>query len=245
MRLTAAHERMVVVSDLHLGCPASSAERDFGRFLDEVEVSGRALCINGDGFDLLQSSAPGLATAAFPVLGRLRDLAQGGLPVHYVIGNHDLVLEHLLLDLGFHVSPFLNLTSGTQRIRIEHGHLHEPFYVRYPGAYELAGRLASSLLQARADAYELWARAQQRVDDRRRARDEPYPHHAAAMDLFRRGFDAVVFGHTHRPERTQLDGGLFVNGGDWLRRRTIVTIDAGRVELGEWAPGTLTGPRPT
>ncbi|MDQ2647983.1 MAG: metallophosphoesterase [Actinomycetota bacterium] len=239
MQLNVAHDKVVVVSDLHLGCPSSSAGRDFARFLDEVEASGWALCINGDGFDLLQSSLAGLATDGFPVLGRLQDLAREGTVVRYVLGNHDLALEHILLDLRFQVSPFLNLTSGAARIRIEHGHLHEPFYARFPGVYELGGRLARAALLVRADAYELWARAQQRVDDRRRGRGAPYPHHAAALDLFRRGFDAVVFGHTHQPERTELPGGLFVNGGDWLRRRTIVTIDEGRITLGEWEPGAL------
>lgn len=239
MQLNVAHDRVVVVSDLHLGCPASSASRDFDRFLDEVAATGRTLCINGDGFDLLQSSLAGLATAGFPVLGRLQELARSGTTVRYVLGNHDLALEHVLLDLRFQVAPFLNLTSGGMRIRIEHGHLHEPFYARFPGLYELGGRIARTALVARADTYELWARAQQRVDDRRRGRGALYPHHAAALDLFRRGFDAVVFGHTHQPERTELGGGLFVNGGDWLRRRTIVTVDDGRIALGEWEPGAL------
>jgi UDP-2,3-diacylglucosamine pyrophosphatase LpxH len=237
--LSAHHDRVVVVSDLHLGCPASSAGRDFGRFLDEVAASGRVLCINGDGFDLLQSSSLRLAVVGFPVLRRLQELASSGTCVRYLLGNHDVALEHVLLDLPFHVAPFLNLTSGDRRIRIEHGHLHEPFYVRHPAIYEAGGRLARTALLARADAYELWARAQQRCDDRRRAGPHAYPHHAAAVDLFRRGFDAVVFGHTHQPERRELEGGLFVNGGDWLRRRTIVTIDHGELQLREWEPGVL------
>jgi UDP-2,3-diacylglucosamine pyrophosphatase LpxH len=61
------------------------------------------------------------------------------------------------------------------------------------------------------------------------------------MDLFRRGFDAVVFGHTHQPEVRELDGGTFVNGGDWLRRRSYVTIDAGDLALHEWEPGQPLG----
>lgn len=60
----------------------------------------------------------------------------------------------------------------------------------------------------------------------------------AAEALFRRGFDAVVLGHTHQPELRQLAGGTFVNGGDWLRRRTYVTIDDGDLALHEWeGPG--------
>lgn len=189
MRLQASVERMVVISDLHLGCPASTADRDLLRFLDEVDETGRALCINGDGFDLLQSSSARLAVSAFPVLRRLQQLEEAGRPVFYVLGNHDLALEHVLLDLAFTVVPFLNLRSGDRLIRIEHGHLHEPFFLKHPGVYELGGRLARTALLAHADTYELWARAQQLVDDRRRSRlDRPYPHHAAAIDLLRRGF---------------------------------------------------------
>jgi predicted phosphodiesterase len=237
--LRAAEERMVVVSDLHLGSPASTATLHFGAFLDEVEQSGRALCVNGDGFDLLQSSTVGLATACFPVLRRLQELAVAGVPVYYVLGNHDLALEHVLFDLPFTVAPFLNLRSGDRLIRIEHGHLHEPFYARYPGTYELGGRLGRLALLARADTYQVWAKVQERVDDRRRRADRPrpYPHHEAAVDLFKRGFDAVVFGHTHRPEVVELDGGTFVNGGDWMHHRTFVTIDAGEPAIHEWQPG--------
>ena len=238
MILHAEERRMVVVSDLHLGSPASRAAGHFPAFLDALPRDGEtALCINGDGFDLLQSSATALATRGFPVLRQLQELAAEGVRVYYVLGNHDIALEHVLFDLPFVVAPFLNLRSGGRLIRIEHGHVHEPFYARHPGAYEMGGRVGRLAITARADWYELWSRAQQRVDDRRRRADR-YPHHVAAEALFRRGFDAVVLGHTHRPELRELDGGTFVNGGDWLRRRTYVTIDDGDLALHEWeGPG--------
>lgn len=238
MKLRATEERMVIVSDLHLGSPSSRALPEFAGFLEAVAQSGRALCVNGDGFDLLQSTPTALATSAFPVLRELQGLADGGVPVYYVLGNHDLALEHVLFDLPFTVSPFLNLRSGDQLIRIEHGHVYEPFFARHPHLYELGGQLGRLALVANADAYEIWARMQQRLDDRRRlVSGKTYPHHAAAMDLFRRGFDAVVFGHTHQPEVVGLDGGTFVNDGDWMKRRTYVTIDAGALALHEWVPG--------
>lgn len=232
---------MVVVSDLHLGSPASQAERVFASFLDEVEDSGRALCINGDGFDLLQSTSPRLAVAGFPVLQRLQDLARGDLAVYYVLGNHDVVLEHILFELPFVVSPFLNLTSGGRRIRIEHGHVHDPVYARHPGLYEFGGRIGRLGLLARSDVYETYARLQLRLDDwrRRPGRSRPYPHHAAALDLFQRGFDAAVFGHTHIPELVALGPGTFVNCGDWVTHRTCAIIDAGSISLHQWEPGLL------
>lgn len=244
-----SEERMVVVSDLHLGSPASLAVDHLPAFFDEVAESGASLCINGDGFDLLQSSTSSLAVAVFPVLRRLQELAHEGLRIYYTLGNHDMVLEHVLFDLPFVVTPFLNLRSGDRLIRIEHGHVYEPFYARYPGLYEMGGRLGRLALLARADTYELWSRAQLVVDERRRRHGapRPYPHHEAAQALFQRGFDAVVFGHTHRPEHTELPGGTFVNCGDWMRRRTIVRIEAGEVSLHEWTasagPGATTRAR--
>lgn len=238
MILDAAEEHLVVISDLHLGCPGSRAAEQVPRFIDEVAERGASICINGDGFDLLQSSPSTLAVAGFPILRQLQGLAEAGLPIYYTLGNHDLALEHVLFDLPFVVTPFLNVRSGGRLIRVEHGHVYEPFYARHPGIYELGGRLGRFALSVRPDTYELWARAQLAVDDRRRRRGDivRYPHHEAAEALFSRGFDAVVFGHTHLPELTELDGGTFVNGGDWMRRRSYVTIDAGQLALHEWAP---------
>jgi UDP-2,3-diacylglucosamine pyrophosphatase LpxH len=241
--LGATIERVFVVSDLHLGSPVSDATADLVAFLDHVGATDAGLCINGDGFDLLQGDVASILAASLPVLRRLRELVAAGRPVHYVLGNHDLALEHLLLDLPLAVSPFLNLRSGRSLVRIEHGHVHDPFYARWPGAYELGGRLGRHLLALDKDVYRLWSSAQQRVDRRRRHR-ERYPHHESARALLARGFDAVVFGHTHLPERTPLEEGLFVNGGDWLTHRTVVEVDRGDVHLAEWTGGRLvpTGP---
>ena len=140
-------------------------------------------------------------------------------------------------DLPLTVTPFLNVTSGDARIRVEHGHLHEPFYARHPGLYELGGRVASGFLVANADTYKIWAQMQKLVDRRRRVDPAAsYPHYAAASTLFERGFDAVVFGHTHHPERTLLPDGLFVNAGDWMTTGSYAVIDHGAVELHAWTP---------
>ncbi len=144
----------------------------------------------------------------FPLLRRLQSLGQDGVRIYYVLGNHDLVLEHVLFDLPFIVTPFLNLRSGNRLVRVEHGHVYEPFYARHPGLYEVAGRISRLALTTRVDTYAVWARAQMKVDDRRRTSGiRRYPHHGAAEALFQRGFDAVVLGHTHLPEITELPGG--------------------------------------
>jgi UDP-2,3-diacylglucosamine pyrophosphatase LpxH len=56
--------------------------------------------------------------------------------------------------------------------------------------------------------------------------------------LLLRGFDVVVFGHTHHPEEVVFEPGQrYFNSGNWLRGGTYVEIDHGEVSLRRW--GTL------
>ena len=233
MILEAHERRMFVISDLHLGNPASRLGEELLTFLDHVEASGASLCINGDAFDILMSTWPTLVAGSLPVVRRLRNLREGGCHLFYLLGNHDIALEHVLLDLPITVSPFLNVVSGGRRFRIEHGHLSEPFYARYPDLYELGCRVSRHILVFNGDLYGWWARVQMYFDSRRRV-NKTYHHYETAEALFARGFDGLVLGHTHLPERTQLENGLFVNGGDWLTHRSVVEIQDGEVSLFEW-----------
>ena len=239
MIIDASEERLLVVSDLHLGSPASTAERRLSGFLDHAAELGASVCINGDGFDLLQSSFSRLAAASLPILSKLRKVQEAGGNVYYVVGNHDLVLEHFLQHvLVFQMTPFLNVRSGGRRIRIEHGHLYDPFYSRFPRLYGFAGRAFGMTLFVHKDFYRVWSSMADAVDAvrRRRAGDvlELSPHHRAAERILDRGFDAVVFGHTHHAEHVVLPSGAYVNSGTWMHGGSYVDIDRGEVTLRTW-----------
>ena len=240
MKLAIDADRLLVISDLHLGNPASTAEQRLLGFLDHAAEEGASVCVNGDGFDMLQTSFARLVGASLPVLAALRRVAMAGGSVHYVVGNHDIVLEHFLDNvLTIELSPFLNVRSGDAVIRIEHGHLYDPFFARYPRAYELATKAAGLGLLFNADVYRAWTRASIWTDQRRRRRAGEdvlgYSYcHAAAEMLLQRGFDAVVFGHTHNAELVELPSGAYANSGNWLRGSTYVEIDRGEVALRTW-----------
>jgi UDP-2,3-diacylglucosamine pyrophosphatase LpxH len=235
-------DRMLIVSDLHLGNPASTAEKRLLGFLDHAADIGASVCINGDGFDVLQMSFSRLVSAGLPVLSRLRHVQAAGGTVHYIVGNHDIVLEHFLDHvLSFEMSPFLNVRCGDAHIRVEHGHVYDPFFARYPRLYGAATRAAGLALWINRDVYQAWTYLSDRADIRRRRRagDDvlgySYCHEAAEM-LLSRGFDAVVFGHTHNAEVTELPSGTYLNAGNWLRGQTYVDIDHGRISLQAWEP---------
>ena len=64
---------------------------------------------------------------------------------------------------------------------------------------------------------------------------EPPNFKEAAHELSRRGFDAIVFGHTHHPGISELEGGaLYLNPGSWMLSTHYVLIENGWIELKEW-----------
>jgi UDP-2,3-diacylglucosamine hydrolase len=235
-----AQERLLVVSDLHIGNPYSAASRNLGEFF-EFAASGRYnVCINGDGFEILQARFASLAADSVGVLRGIRRLIEGGLHVFYVVGNHDIALENFLSEWsGIQITPFLNVTSGEARIRVEHGHLYDPSFVKRPQFYEWMTRAAGPFLHVYPDVYRIWTAYEGTKQELKRAlrggRGERSVYHEAARMLLLRGFDVVVFGHTHQSEDILLEpGGRYVNSGNWVQGGTFVEIDRGHVALRRW-----------
>jgi UDP-2,3-diacylglucosamine hydrolase len=233
-------ERLLVVSDLHVGNPYSSASRNLGEFFEFAESGRYNVCINGDGFEILQARFASLAADSVGVLHGIRRLIDSGLDVFYVVGNHDIALENFLTAWsGIQITPFLNVTSGQARIRIEHGHLYDPSFVRSPRFYEWITRAAGPFLHIYPDVYRIWTAYEGAKQEVKRAlrggKGERSVYHEAAQMLLLRGFDVVVFGHTHQSEDIVFESGRrYVNSGNWVRGGTFVEIDRGQVALRRW-----------
>lgn len=243
MHLEVVSDRLVVISDLHLGNPYSQATEKLKDFADYLLAGRFDLCINGDGLDILQSRFPILAAQTLEVIDMMRQLTDAGLRIFYVVGNHDVALETVLSSwLSEFLTPFLNVRSGRDRIRIEHGHIYDPLYIASPRIYGAAGALAAPFLRFYPDVYKVWSaitrlRVRGQQYQRNRSDDWAPPEVEAARMLAERGFDVVVLGHTHRPERVELDGGaLYLNAGNWLRNSTFVEIIDGAADLRRWDP---------
>ncbi len=244
MIIECTDSRLLIISDLHIGNPFSHANTQISAFLKYAKRERFNLCINGDGFEILQASFANLAGDSIEILNQIRGLLEDGLSVYYVVGNHDIVLEHFLESwAAIQICPFLNLTSGDQRVRIEHGHLYDPMFVKNPDLYEFLTKAAGPLLHIYPDVYYLWSYYQRLKDKYRKTPEgeEESVYHEAAEMLLRRGFDCVVFGHTHKPERVELSNGLYVNSGNWMRGNSYVEIIDGRIELKTWDPRTHEG----
>jgi UDP-2,3-diacylglucosamine pyrophosphatase LpxH len=241
MLIDVDESRLIVISDLHLGNPYSRASRNLATFVDYVIDGGYTLCINGDGVDILQGRLGQLTQQGIEVLELLRRFEASGGRMYYVVGNHDIVLEEGLHTwMSEYLTPFLNVTAGDLRVRVEHGHTYDVFYAASPRLYEILGTAATPFLHLYPDIYRLWsatARARIRAGRIMAGTSEKYssPEQESAAMIANRGFDIVVFGHTHRAERVELPhGAVYFNSGNWLRDTTFVQIADGSASLLEW-----------
>ena len=109
--------------------------------------------------------------------------------------------------------------------------------MKYPRLYDTLTRAAGPLLHVYPDVYRLWS-SYEKLKDRLSERSkstEPSVYHQAAEMLLRRGFDAVVFGHTHHAETIELlPGKQYLNSGNWMHGGTYVQIDDGELSLRRW-----------
>jgi UDP-2,3-diacylglucosamine pyrophosphatase LpxH len=248
--------KLLVISDLHLGNPFSKAKRPTVEFLNWAAANGYDVAINGDGFEIAQVSFTRIAKDVPEVFHALKSFTAHGRSLYYVIGNHDIVLENFLNDWGgFKMAPFLNVKSAGQRIRIEHGHLYDPAFVNNPELYEFLTWAGGIALQLNPSLYKLWIAfekfksryfwGKKDIKQLAEAIEGRLPTHIpgehpafreAALELSQRGFDSIIFGHTHHAGQVALEtGGRYYNSGSWLMGTPFISIENGVVTVERWS----------
>jgi UDP-2,3-diacylglucosamine hydrolase len=55
-----------------------------------------------------------------------------------------------------------------------------------------------------------------------------------ASSRIKEGFDFVVMGHNHVPSCQILDGGTYINLGDWIFENTYAVFDGKKIKLKTW-----------
>jgi UDP-2,3-diacylglucosamine pyrophosphatase LpxH len=234
-------ERVFVISDTHIGNPSFKNKNGIIRFLDFVIAEGVNLVINGDGVDFLQPSLPNFISVLPDAFRKVVRIARKNV-IYYVVGNHDIYFEQLLFDIkSFKVLPFLNIRSGTKNIRIEHAHIYDDLYVRYPKAYFLIGKWWGHFLRRFPFFYPTYGLLERITGTVRVVRkvsespseEKPVYRNAAAL-ILERGFDAVIFGHTHRHRILEINPNKFYyNTGAWFEHPHYIEINNGEIKLNE------------
>jgi UDP-2,3-diacylglucosamine pyrophosphatase LpxH len=146
-------DAIFILSDLHFNANSPDRQRNILRFLrDVVRRRARQLVLNGDIIDYVRGDQPPQSGTFRELQRALDQLLAEGIPVTYIVGNHDLPLITLLRpsdalgpeDLyadrsSLEIVPGLTLAYRVctleyqgRRVHIEHGHVYDPGWLMTP-----------------------------------------------------------------------------------------------------------------
>ena len=115
------------LSDIHLGSKAHTnpidIERKLCRWLDSIRHDAKAIYLLGDIFDYWYEYKHVVPKGFVRILGKLAELTDSGIEIHFFVGNHDLWLtDYLAKECGLtlHFQPKIVEIDGT-KIFLAHG----------------------------------------------------------------------------------------------------------------------------
>jgi len=237
-------------SDVHLGLGTrdDSRRREDAvvRFLDKARNDGiERLFIVGDLFDYWFDYRTVIPRDFVRTLGAIAALVDSGIPVDYVIGNHDFGhRDFFASELGVTVhSGDLDVTLAGRRCCISHGDgkaFNDTAYailkkvLRSP----VSGFIFRLLHPDVGIGVAAYASRRSRSHTTSKHYGGERPGEADGLSAFaekkirEEGFELVVMGHSHRLRRVDLEGGTYVNLGSWLGpEKRFLALDSTSIEV--------------
>lgn len=115
------------LADAHLGCRSIPHERTrqrrLTRFLDQIKTKAQAIYLLGDMFDFWYEYKTTVPRGYTRILGKISELTDNGVEVHFFVGNHDLwCTDYLVKECGvtLHTEP-LTIEIADKIFYLAHG----------------------------------------------------------------------------------------------------------------------------
>ncbi|SDG79695.1 UDP-2,3-diacylglucosamine hydrolase [Winogradskyella thalassocola] len=241
-------KKIYFASDNHLGAPTSEAsrprEKKFVAWLDEIKHDAAAIFLMGDLFDFWFEYKTVVPKGFTRTLGKLAEISDSGIPIHYFVGNHDLWMNgYFEEELGIPVyhKPE-EFTFNDTSVFIGHGDglgpgdkgykrmkkvFTSPFFQwlfkwMHPDIGVKIGQYMSvknKMISGDDDAKFL-------------GEDNEWLAVYCKRKLEDKHRDYFVFGHRHLPLEIDLnETSKYINLGDWIQYYTYGVFDGENFEL--------------
>jgi len=241
-------KKIYFASDNHLGAPTMEAsrprEKKFVAWLDEIKQDAAAIFLIGDLFDFWFEYKTVVPKGFTRTLGKLAEISDSGIPIHYFVGNHDMWMNgYFEEELGIPVyhKP-KEFTFNNTTVFIGHGDGLGPGdkgYKRMKKIFtnsffkwlfkwvhpDIGVKIAqylsvkNKLISGDDDAEFL-------------GEDNEWLAVYSRKKLEEKHRDFFVFGHRHLPLEIQLnEKSKYINLGDWIQYYTYGEFDGENFEL--------------
>lgn len=249
-----------LVSDMHVDRWDRERRSTFFEFLEHVEEKAAELYILGDIFDFPALKGESIWPKHRELVLKLRALPVKGIPLVYLIGNHDISLRGIELDEDGFIMTYCDRKRPHERelcgrkVYMEHGHYYDPLFQEHIyDAVDFLRVVSGQAVDQRAVDFlrDIVRIFQRRPKPKDREKDVEVKQktevgvpanflkiweQAAEQILKRLRCDIVIFGHTHAPGITEMEGQQqwYVNTGDWVGHSTYVELTSGGIALKDW-----------
>ena len=239
---TSKGKKIYFTSDHHFGAPTKAAskprEEKFVAWLNDIKKDAEVLFILGDLFDFWFEYKHVIPKGFTRVLGKLAELSDQGIKIHFFVGNHDMWMRGYFeeeLNIKVYQKPE-QFKLNNKTFFIGHGDglgpndkgykrlkkvftnsffnwlyrwLHPDFGVRFAQYLSLKNKLISG-----------------DEDLKFMGNDNEWLTQYAHRKLKDKHFDYFVFGHRHLPLEVPLNSkSTYFNLGDWITHYTYCIFD--------------------
>lgn len=244
-------KKIYFLSDFHLGAPDYESslrrEKKIVSFLDHIQADAAQIFIVGDIFDFWYEYKTVVPKGYVRLLGKLAELTDSGIPVHFFVGNHDMWMRGYFekeLNIPVYYEPRVYEWNG-RRFYIGHGDGLGPGDQGYKFIKKIfRNQFCQWLFGILHPGFGMWLAGYFSRKSRAKtgSADEIFLGESGEWliiycreVLSREHFDYFIFGHRHYPIDFRLsDTSRYINLGDWIRNFTYATFDGKDVELKKW-----------
>lgn len=240
--------KVYFISDFHLGMngkiPSREREAQVIRWLDMAGRDASEIYLLGDVFDFWFEYKHVVPKGYIRLLGKLAELADKGIPIHYFTGNHDMwMFGYLTQEIGIKMYyEAVNVTIQGKKLQIGHGDGLGPGDHRYKFIKKLfASPICRFLFKwihpdmgiGIANFFSHSSRNAQQVEQKFLGPDHEWLIQHCEASLKNSYTDFFIFGHRHLVIDYILSNGKsrYVNLGDWLYGSTYAVLENGELTL--------------
>ncbi|MHB1147245.1 MAG: UDP-2,3-diacylglucosamine diphosphatase [Lutibacter sp.] len=242
------NKKIYFASDQHFGAPtveeSKIREQKFVNWLDFIKKDADVLFLLGDLFDFWFEYAEAVPKGFVRVLGKLAELSDQGIEIHFFVGNHDLWMNDYFekeLNISVYHQPKEFILNG-KSFFIGHGDGLGPEDKGYkrmkkvftnPFSKWLFRWLHPDIGIKIAHYLSVKNKLISGVEDVKFLGEEnEWLVQYSKTKLDEKHYDYFVFGHRHLPIEIPLSpNSKYINTGDWIVQFTYGEFDGGQMVL--------------
>jgi len=224
----------IFLSDAHIRKDRDRSARMLSQFLRDMKPHMSQLYIVGDLFEFWFEYKSIPPKRYLKTLALLCDIIQSGIPIHYLLGNHEVMVGNYLKNVGFtvHEQPTAFTIYGN-RVFVAHGDTIDRRAWSTLWEYLLTSKINRSLYQLfPPDIGILIAQSVAAL-----SRKRPFSADVSeSLEKYARtqlqDNDIVILAHSHIPVCAEIiDRKYYINLGDWIEHFTYAAMDKTKVVL--------------